>query len=245
MLRLPPTTMVLGRSDLNDFEKRRQQRKQGNVQNTEHEPGRTVTEPYRERKQKQPLELQDVALMYGCHTKSARQTPLRPSYPHGPRYLDEDEEIFPTLSPNTGDYFDPDSANSVDDEQDSVNVEIGAPENVSRNFTPGASPSKDDFHFGGFVETPVEARTPNQSSLLGMLLCITLFIVLANHAKFPTMLLLPQVPFCRPQESLELECFLVLLSSFLRMHLAHLSIDQQQRYPLVWCLELQYTIPQA
>jgi hypothetical protein len=158
MIRLPPSTIILGRSDLKDCEKRRQQRLRD-------------------------IETENINQEFARFAVGAPEGPTFRQY-RGERESSDGEKgfdgnlrtAFPTGSPPTASRRghaetrssdDVNSATAVEDGNSSIAVSLPdgeynsaawepSPENAVLGQHPSSSPSKDDFHYGGFIETPVQ-----------------------------------------------------------------------------------------
>lgn len=181
MIRLPPTTIVLGRSDLREFERRRQRRRDVEILNQEYSrfavsaPGGPTfqiqhaqdvafgVEPQKQQTrdgqnadfQGQPLNLQtSVPLSVQIASNLEHEASGAPS---SSKSSSTTEDECPTIT----------------DLQDEHGYVCVASENPVRDSQRSPSPSKDDFYYGGFVESPSEQtldNTPNRSSPFGKLL---------------------------------------------------------------------------
>jgi hypothetical protein len=172
MIRLPPSTVILGRSDLKDFEERRQQRLRD-------------------------IETENINQEFARFAVGAPEGPTFSHYGGG-REGSEGEKgfdgnlsagilnlraAFPTGSPPTAsrrghaETRSSDEVNSAtavkdgnssmaaslpDGEYDSV-VWEPSPENAVLGQHPLSSPSKDDVHYGGFIESPVQFSSNDSS----------------------------------------------------------------------------------
>ncbi|KAG4440403.1 hypothetical protein IFR05_004096 [Cadophora sp. M221] len=154
MIRLPATTIILGRSDLLDYEKR--QRMRGRERDRISE-----TDKLNER----------------LARFTVRSQPGSNDLGHGNADVEVSDEYDPE-SPSqdsTVSQEDVSITNLHEEEHGFVNVEFDlSPENATQETPRPASPSKQDFYFGGFIEdsspsltdytphTPNDASTPQQ-----------------------------------------------------------------------------------
>lgn len=168
MIRLPPSTIVLGRSDIKDYEKRR--RTQKRVQHRE-----SVTEQISERiarfavRSSQDSTVPDLVIQTTVRTRFAqhgRELPKLTSLPHEPpleklSFTQSQNATFPSQgdSPSSP----PQPADSYDelaltdfssDEETSITALELAPENPASDSQQPVSPAKYEFYYGGFIESP-------------------------------------------------------------------------------------------
>jgi hypothetical protein len=167
MIRLPPSTIILGRSDLKDFEKRRQQRLRNiETENINQEFARfAVGAPEGPTFRQYGGEREDLdgeKTFNGDDNLSAGLLNLRAAFPtgspstasrRGHAETRSSDEVNSTTSVEDGNSFI--AVSLPDDEYNSV-VWAPSPGNAVLGQHPPSSPSKDDFHYGGFIETPVQ-----------------------------------------------------------------------------------------
>jgi hypothetical protein len=174
MIRLPPSTIILGRSDLKDFDKRRQQRLQDiEAENINQEFARfAVGAPEGPTFRQYGGEREDSDGEKGFNgdvNLSAGLLNCRAAFPIGSPPIASRRGHAKTRSSDevnsTTTVEDENSSIAVslpDDEYDSV-VWEPSPENAALGQHPLSSPSKDDFHYGGFIETPVQFSSIDSS----------------------------------------------------------------------------------
>jgi hypothetical protein len=153
MIRLPPSTIILGRSDLKDFEKRRQQRLRD-------------------------IETENINQEFARFAVGAPEAPTFSQYGGERESSNGDGEkgfdgnlsagllnlraAFPIGSPPTAsrrghaETRSSDEVNSATATQDGNSIAV-------LGQHPSSSPSKDDFHYGGFIETPVQFSSNDSS----------------------------------------------------------------------------------
>jgi hypothetical protein len=184
MIRLPPTTIVLGRSDLKEFECRRQRRREVEILNQEFSRfavGRPdgPTFPSLQNQHNQEVvtgvELQKLQAGDGQSADSHhRPLALPTSGPHRSVRIasnlehEEYEEPSSSKSSSTTGYDFP-LVTDIEEEPDYITI---SSENPARDSLRLPSPSKHDFYYGGFVESPIEQNSdngPDKSSSFGML----------------------------------------------------------------------------
>jgi hypothetical protein len=184
MIRLPPTTIVLGRSDLREFERRRQRRREVEILNEEFSrfavggPKGPAFAPL------QSQRTQGIAVEVGprkLQTRDEQVTDdqdrplaLQTSILHGPvriaPTLEHDEYEAPR-SPKSSNTTVDECPTGTDLEDGHDYVTIGS-ENPARDLQWSPASSKDDFYYGGFVESPTDRpskNTQDRSSSFGML----------------------------------------------------------------------------
>lgn len=156
MIRLPPTLIALGQSDLRDFDKRSRQKtveayfdrlsiNSSNTQGSEmvHElKGVTI------RRQPSPRKKQTMA-----------SSPKKSKMPKSPESFVN--LASPPPSPKKGE-------KASSDEHGYVSVERNiSPENEDSQSTPRSPVKEDDFHYGGFIESPGNSTSSHRSSPFG------------------------------------------------------------------------------
>jgi hypothetical protein len=172
MIRLPPSTIILGRSDLKGFERRRQQRLRDiETENINQEfarfavgapEGPTFSQYGGERESSDGEKGLDGNLSAGLLN-------LRTAFPAGSPPTASRRGHAETRSSD-----EVNSATAVEDGNSSISVSLPdgeynsvvwepSPENAVLGQHPSSSPSKDDFHYGGFIETPVQFSSYDSS----------------------------------------------------------------------------------
>jgi hypothetical protein len=164
MIRLPPSTIILGRSDLKDFEKRRQQRLQYiETENINQEFARfAVGAP--------------EGLTFGQYGGKGLDADPSPGFlnfqtadPPGSPPPASCRGHAETQLPDEGI-----SAAGIEDGYSSITESRQgsrcnsvawqpSPENSVVGQHPSSPPSKDDFHYGGFTESPVQVCSNDES----------------------------------------------------------------------------------
>lgn len=156
MIRLPPTLIVLGQSDLQDFDKRSRQRTveayfdRLSISSSTTQTPETVHElkGVTMRRQPSPQKKQTMA--------SSPEKDKTPKSPESFVNLDS-----PPPSPKKRD-------KSSSEEHGFVSVErVVSPENEDSQSTPRSPVKEDDFHYGGFVESPGNSTSSHRSSPFG------------------------------------------------------------------------------
>lgn len=151
MIRLPPSTILLGRRDLRDYEKRQRTRGREKRQETDKisqrlscfAVGSSHNDPHLGQAHKDQLSKaasQKADVRPACVLPPASQdTSLIDNDKSLPSSLDEEISV----------------TESQEDEHGYITVGLDqSPENPIHDTPRPASPSKDDFYYGGFVETP-------------------------------------------------------------------------------------------
>jgi len=182
MLRLLPTTIVLGRSDLREFERRRLRRREEEVLNRECSRFAVAAA---DGATSAALQIQHAQRMVSGEELEKLQTgqgqivnveghplTLQTSVPHrsvqiasktehrGSRALGSPESLSITE----------DGCPTITELQDEHSYVCVGSENPARDSQRSPSPSTDDFHYGGFLESSIEqSNTPDKPSPFGML----------------------------------------------------------------------------
>lgn len=172
MIRLPPTTILLGRSDLKEFDRRRKRRDiQSETEAVNQEFGRLevggLDDPsfaYQEEPRSGP---QKIKTHNSCRL-AERSSHVRSFTLQivGSSGLDSESNEKPK-SPVSLASDDEEIAFSdlPVDEHNCMSIGVnGSPENVSVGIEQSSSSSKDDFYFGGFTESPMQRTTDNTRS---------------------------------------------------------------------------------
>jgi hypothetical protein len=160
MIRLPPSSITLGLSDLKDFERRQERRKVLEAaENVQQQfapfqvgaqdgpsfglPRRSSTNCHEPHDQPHTLSFQ-VATSHRLHhvIESASHEPQSPMPPESSTRPGE-TDIYALIGAES------------------------SPENLMSKVQRPSSPSKDDFHYGGFMESPSRHRSPVHSSPFG------------------------------------------------------------------------------
>jgi hypothetical protein len=174
MIRLPPTTIVLGRSDLKEFESRRQRRMEVEFLNQEFSRfavggssgftfGSSQIQHTKEfaAQVDQNLESEDGQDADSHH----RSLSLPANGPHRAVRITSNLKFNNYRAPSSPELSST-AANDlpiiadVEKEHEYITV---ASENPPRDLQPLPSPSKHDFYYGGFVESPIE-RDPGNAT---------------------------------------------------------------------------------
>lgn len=208
MIRLPATTIILGRSDLLDYEKRQRTRGRDRERISETDKLNERLARFTVRSQPGSTDLDrgnaDKDLS-ACSQDHHEQSHLQ-----NPKQLVQESAIT-IESPEISDEHDAESAsqnstvsqedvsttNPQDEEHGYVNVGFEhSPENATQETPRPASPSKHDFYYGGFIESASPSLTdytPHSTYSSGMKKCYS------DHKQRRTMLLLRSNCQFRPQ----------------------------------------------
>jgi hypothetical protein len=184
MIRLPPTTIIMGRTDLREFERRRQRRPEVEILSEDFSrfavggPKGPAFAPL------QSQRTQEIAVEVGPRKPQTRDgqvtdyqdrpLALQTSVPHRPVRIApnlEHHEYEAPSSPKSSNTTADECPTGTDLEDGHGYVTIGS-ENPSRDPQCSPTPSKDDFYYGGFVESPTDrpsTNTRDRSSSFGKL----------------------------------------------------------------------------
>ena len=181
MIRLPPTTIVLGRSDLREFERCRQRRRDVEILNQEYSrfAVRALWGPTF-----QIQHAQDVAFRVEPQKQQTgdgqnadcqgRPWNLQTSVPLSVQIASSlEHEVSGAPSASKASSTTEDECPTITDLQGEHEYVCVASENPVLRSQRSPSPSKDDFYYGCFVKSPSDQtldNTPNRSSPFGKLL---------------------------------------------------------------------------
>jgi hypothetical protein len=157
MIRLLPTSITLGPSDLKDFEKRRKRLKEREAKESLHSQfARYEIGPQDGPSFGSPREPYCNERITGQHL-TTHHSPASSPFNYQP--LDS-----PELQVRAGEV---DSSGSTSSSASSVPL-LFSPENVSVEVEQPSLSPKDEFHYGGFIESPNYNRSPLHSSPFSM-----------------------------------------------------------------------------
>jgi len=172
MIRLPSSAIVLGRSDLREFERRRQRYHEVEALNQEFSrfavaapdgPPFTHSQNQYNRDVAAEGELQSLQAGDGLVADSQAQ----PLAVHKPvritSQLEHDEYGRPPSHISSSNTVD-ETPRAIDLDDEHGYVTIGS-ENPAREFQRMPTPSKNDFYYGGFVERPTEDYSDEAANL--------------------------------------------------------------------------------
>jgi hypothetical protein len=179
MIRLPPTTIVMGRSDLGEFERRRQHRQEVEILNENFARFAVGAPDGPAFALLQDPRTQGTAVGVGQRKAQTRDGPVT-HYHHRPlalqtsvaqrpiriaQNLEHDEYEAPGSPKSLSTTADEcPTGTDLEDEHDYVTVGY---ENPTRDSQWSPAPPKDDFYYGGFVESPFDRtwnNTPDRPS---------------------------------------------------------------------------------
>jgi hypothetical protein len=172
MIRLSPTTIILGESDLRDSAKRESQRRVGAqldlIERLSVDAHNEQKSNLRSEKQRQPPQVESKAKLRDHPPSHQLRIAGNVGYPERKVSISAlPEDLECSVSPESPLRFSEGSSasGSASEEHDYISASQRSPENES--YAPTApSPDKDDnFYYGGFMESPGQSYNPTRSSL--------------------------------------------------------------------------------
>ena len=169
MIRLPPTAILLGRCDLKEFDRRQKLRDiESETETVKQEFARFEVGDHDGPSfacQKKPRTTPTENETHNKYDRDESSSHIRPLTLQiaGSSGLDSQsrDEPSPSILP-TPDNEETTAAHPSVDEHNYVSIEVdGSSENVAVKIERASSPSKDDFYFGGFTESPMQRTTDN------------------------------------------------------------------------------------
>jgi hypothetical protein len=178
MIRFPPTAIVLGRSDLQEFDRRQKLREvEAETETVKQQfagfevgghDGPSFADPKKLRRGTREMET------VRTHDRAERSTHTRALtlqiITNSSVFNSESGEEPSSSMSSTADAGESTVTDPPVDEHSYVSIRVDvSPENVAFGIDRASSPLKDDFYFGGFTESPTQCTADNtpRSSLFG------------------------------------------------------------------------------
>jgi len=178
MIRLPPTTLVLGRRDLKDFEIRRQHRKEVETGKLTEDFGRVAVGapegPNFSNNQFRQNTGQEGGDFKATFAQPLTIQTVTPSRAHRRSSTSDSEDFQPSTNIQRSSSDDQGERPTLTEHEEELGYSsVPSPENALVESPRSPSSAKDDFYYGGFVESsiqPASNHIPNRSSPFGMFL---------------------------------------------------------------------------
>lgn len=163
MIRLPLSSIILGPSDLKEFEGR--QNRLEALKALEDEQGQSSR--YGAGAQDEPNNefLRQFATCYAEQHQTLTKQEMKPPTPNGVTI----NSLYGLRTPSS-----PVLSTKTNGEEDYTSISLSSsPQSLIAELPRPPSPPKDEFHYGGFIEHPGHSRTSFQPSANGMPLLMT------------------------------------------------------------------------